>query len=72
MEFTKWQQRVIDEAEELSLRIEKLEDLLYSNNEQIPKEEKVLLVRQLSLMGLYHETLMDRILKFQGLNDAQD
>jgi hypothetical protein len=60
-----FQMRVINEREELSIKISRLHIFLNSNAaDPVSAEDKKLLAEQLSTMRDYHSILTSRILKF--------
>ena len=57
-----WQQRLVDEKDELSGRLNRLyEFMLTSIYETLSADEKIRIVRQRDAMNTYLEVLFDRI-----------
>lgn len=65
-----WQQRVVEEHQELHDKVTKLTKFMASNNglfESLEKEDKKLLVAQASVMWDYIDILEERIERFKDV-----
>ena len=58
--MTEWQNRVVEEQDELENKIGKLSGFLGDPND-VPSEERVRMHTQLGLMEQYNRVLIDRI-----------
>ena len=65
MTLQPWQERVVEEKEQLAERLNKLNAFLGSETALgLPFDERCLLVRQASVMKQYLDVLLDRIARF--------
>lgn len=65
--LTDWQQRVIDESKDLSIKISKLEEFIQESVmfKKLSVGEQVRLILQLKFMEQYWRVLLDRIKAFE-------
>ena len=66
-EYQQFQQRVIDEASELNIKINVLDDFILNNNiyKKLPEDEQVRLIQQVRAMEYYFSVLIERIQNFK-------
>lgn len=62
-----YQERVIEEKKQLSERLQKLTEFIFSGQafDSLPKEERQRLVRQMNIMSEYSIVLLERIVAFE-------
>lgn len=70
MAIAEWQQRIVNERNELSMKLDKLKDFIAANKVmlELPQEAQDRLLRQCWIMQLYEQVLQERIaaLKIEG------
>ena len=66
-EYQPFQQRVIDEASELNIKINALDDFILNNNiyKKLPEDEQIRLIQQCRAMEYYFSVLVERIQNFK-------
>lgn len=63
-----WVERLLEEEKQLSERIKKLCTFVSSGAPKLTKDDLTLLRRQRDAMLLYHDIIVDRLLKLQDSN----